>query len=114
METAVDQLIKQYYELNPDYEGGNLNHQQIGHLHQKLFVLSQPHYQNLINHLRNTKEGRKLEKFVHDEVTKTLKLLGKDESVILGELMTDLMSHNPFLQEEVMSQARAELDSETP
>jgi len=114
MET-IDDLIRNYYELNPVNEDVDLKEDEARELFRRLMILSQPQIQLLANYSQNKGQGHKIRKFIDDEITRIVKRLGMDAQTFMDDLINDLRyqyAQDPILHEEIINQAMSELEAE--
>jgi len=109
--TKVDKLIRQYYKANPNLDA-DITVEEMPELHKRLYVLTTPQFQALVNHFQGTEEGRKVKKFVDEEITRVTKRLGIDEEVLLSDILTNLAFQKPDNQETIMTQPLRQLEQE--
>jgi hypothetical protein len=109
--TKIDKLIRQYYKANPNLDA-DITIEELPELHKKLYVLTMPQFQTLVNHFQGTEEGRKIKKFVDEELTRVTKRLGIDEEVLLSDILTNLAFQKPDNQETIMTQPLSQMEQE--
>lgn len=109
--TKIDKLIRQYYKANPNLDA-DITIEELPELHKKLYVLTMPQFQTLVNHFQGTEEGRKIKKFVDEELTRVTKRLGIDEEVLLSDILTNLAFQKPDNQETIMTQPLSPMEQE--
>lgn len=109
--TKVDKLIRQYYRANPNLDA-DITVEEMPELHKRLYVLTTPQFQALVNHFQGTEEGRKVKKFVDEEITRVTKRLGIDEEVLLSDILTNLAFQKPDNQETIMTQPLSHMEQE--
>jgi len=109
--TKVDKLIRQYYKANPNLDA-DITVEEMPELHKRLYVLTTPQFQALVNHFQGTEEGRKVKKFVDEEITRVTKRLGIDEEVLLSDILTNLAFQKPDNQETIMTQPLSQMEQE--
>jgi hypothetical protein len=109
--TKVDKLIRQYYKANPNLDA-DITVEEMPELHKRLYVLTTPQFQALVNHFQGTEEGRKVKKFVDEEITRVTKRLGIDEEVLLSDILTNLAFQKPDNQETIMTQPLSHMEQE--
>lgn len=109
--TKVDKLIRQFYKANP-HLNDDITVEEMPELHKRLHVLTQPQFQTLVNHFQGTEDGRKIKKFVDEELTRVTKRLGIDEEVLLSDILSNLAFQRPDTQETIMTQPLSELEQE--
>lgn len=109
--TKVDKLIRQYYKANPNLDA-DITAEEMPELHKKLYVLTTPQFQTLVNHFQGTEEGRKVKKFVDEELTRVTKRLGITEEVLLSDILTNLAFQKPDNQETIMTQPLSQMEQE--
>ena len=109
--TKVDKLIRQYYKANPNLDA-DITAEEMPELHKKLYVLTTPQFQTLVNHFQGTEEGRKVKKFVDEELTRVTKRLGIDEEVLLSDILSNLAFQKPDNQETIMTQPLSQMEQE--
>ena len=109
--TKVDKLIRQYYKANPNLDA-DITVEEMPELHKRLHVLTTPQFQALVNHFQGTEEGRKIKKFVDEELTRVTKRLGINEEVLLSDILTNLAFQKPDNQETIMTQPLSQMEQE--
>lgn len=109
--TKVDKLIRQYYKANPNLDA-DITVEEMPELHKRLHVLTTPQFQALVNHFQGTEEGRKVKKFVDEELTRVTKRLGITEDVLLSDILTNLAFQKPDNQETIMTQPLSQMEQE--
>lgn len=109
--TKVDKLIRQYYKANPNLDA-DITVEEMPELHKRLYVLTTPQFQALVNHFQGTEEGRKVKKFVDEELTRVTKRLGIDEEVLLSDILSNLAFQKPDNQETIMTQPLSQMEQE--
>ena len=109
--TKVDKLIRQYYIANPNLDA-DITVEEMPELHKRLYVLTTPQFQALVNHFQGTEEGRKVKKFVDEELTRVTKRLGITEEVLLSDILTNLAFQKPDNQETIMTQPLSQMEQE--
>ena len=109
--TKVDKLIRQYYKANPNLDA-DITVEEMPELHKRLHVLTTPQFQALVNHFQGTEEGRKVKKFVDEEITRVTNRLGITEEVLLSDILTNLAFQKPDNQETIMTQPLSPMEQE--
>lgn len=109
--TKVDKLIRQYYKANPNLDA-DITVEEMPELHKRLYVLTTPQFQALVNHFQGTEEGRKVKKFVDEELTRVTRRLGITEDVLLSDILTNLAFQKPDNQETIMTQPLSQMEQE--
>ena len=108
----VDELIRQFYKTNP-ISDEEIAAEERAELHKRLFVLTMPQFKALVEHFKGTEDGRKVKKFVDDELTRITEKLGINEEVLLSDIISNLAYQNPSAQEKpVMAQPMSKLEQE--
>ena len=108
MEDNVDTLIKEWCESNP-LKTGPLDQEEIQMLQRRLIHLLGTDTLLLVNHFP-TQDGLKIKKFINDQVDQILKRMGRDETTILRDILTQLTIDDGSLQRDIMNQAMSELE----
>ena len=106
MEDTIDSLIKDWRETHP-LETGVLDEETAGKLHRRLMFLLGPDTQLLVNHF-TTENSHKIKQFISEEVTSILKAMGRDETTIFKDILTNLTIDES--QNDIMNQAMRELE----
>ena len=109
--TKIDKLIRQFYKANPNLDA-DITIEELPELRKRLYVLTMPQFQALVNHFQGTEEGRKVKKFVDEEITRVTNRLGITEEVLLSDILTNLAFQKPDAQETIMTQPLSPMEQE--
>ena len=105
MEDTIDSLIKDWRETHP-IDLGPINDEEREKLQRRLMFLLGPDTQLLVDHY-TTENSHKIKKFISEEVTSILKAMGRNETTIFRDILTNLTIHES--QDEIMKLAYEEL-----
>lgn len=107
---TIEEIIQQYRDTQPTNNPPQPSDVHV--MRQKLFTLTQPHNQFLINHYKDTPDGKKVKEFVDKEIAKIVKFMGIDESTVLSDIINQLTLQDVSLQDEVLEMAMDEVEKE--